>query len=138
MAKIYVKPELGTKVQQLRYLFDVVTASDKGIIMLTRDDWNKVCKYIADVDNKIQDLHLDFFEADSLWTTCFWICSYNDDADSFMAIANHDMFIRVCNACKVQPVLLEYCYSIPNELFTNGVGCKPFGKNSFEIEVEDN
>lgn len=29
MAKIYVSTELGTKVQQLRHYFDVVTASDK-------------------------------------------------------------------------------------------------------------
>lgn len=138
MATIYVKEELGTKVQLLRQHFDVVTASNKGIIMLTRDDWNKVCKYIADIDDKIQGLHLDFLDAECLWTECFWICCYNDDNDSFWAIVNHDMFMHVCHACKVQPVLLECAYDIPTELFSNAVGCKSWGKYNFAIELEDN
>lgn len=140
MAKIYVKEELGTKVQQLRNYFDVVTASSKGIIMLTRDDWNKVCKYIADFDDKYtKDCNAtSFLGESSLWTICFWICCYNDDEDSFWAIADHDMFIRVCHACGVQPVLLECIYNIPDELFSNAVGCKPLGKYNFEIEMEDN
>ena len=106
--------------------------------MLTRDDWNKVCKYITDIDDKIVDLHLDFFDCESLWADCFWICGYNDDEDSFWAIANHDMFMRVCYTCKVQPILLECAYSIPDELFNNDVGCKSHGKYNFEIEMEDN
>lgn len=138
MAKIYVKEELGTKVQQLRNSFDVVTASDKGIIMLTRDDWNKVCDYISATDDKTQGLHLDFLECESLWADCFWICCYNDDEDSFWAIANHDMFMRVCRVCKIQPILLECPYSIPDELFSNAVGSKSWGSYNFEIEMEDN
>lgn len=138
MSKIYVKEELGAKVQLLHQHFDVVTASDKGIIMLTRNDWDKVCNYISAFDEKTQGLHLDFFECESLWTTCFWICNYNDDEDSFMAIFNHDMFMRVCHTCKVQTVLLECPYDIPTELFLNNVGGEPRGKCTFEIEVEDN
>lgn len=140
MAKIYVKQELGTKVQQLRHYFDVVTASNKGIIMLARDDWNKVCAYINNIDNEIlhKGLHLDFLEAESLWADCFWICSYNDDEDSFIAIAHHDTFMRVCRVCKVQPILLECSYNIPNELFNNHTGSKPWYEYNFEIEVEDN
>ena len=140
MAKIYVKKELGTKVQQLRHYFDVVTASDKGIIMMTRDDWDKVKKYISKIDQEMTNkgVELDFLECRSLWSDCFWVCCYNDENDSFWAIAHHDMFIRVCRVCKVQPILLETNFSIPLMLYHDVWGAKPGIRFNFEIEVEDN
>ena len=140
MAKIYVAPELGTKVQQLRHYFDVVTASNKGIIMLARDDWNKVCEYISKVDEELlrKDVVLDLLEAHCLWAECFWVCGYDNDAQSFHAIAHHHTFMSVCRACKVQPILLETCFSIPHMLSSDVCCVKPQGSFNFEIEVEDN
>ena len=139
MAKIYVSTELGIKVQQLRHYFDVVTASDKGIIMLARDDWDKVCEYINKIDQETsdKDLHLDFLEAESLWSDCFWVCCY-DDEKSFHAIANQHTFMKVCKVCHVQPILLETSFSIPGALSKGTLCGKPELDYNFEIEVEDN
>lgn len=140
MAKIYVNSVLGTKVQQLRHYFDVVTASDKGIIMLTRDDWNKVCEYISNIDQGTSDkgIELSFFAGGCLWAECFFVCCYDDEKKSFHAIANHHTFVKVCRACHVQPILLEVSYNIPFFLNQDLCGGKPVLDYNFEIEVEDN
>ena len=106
--EVFVPKPVGDQVHQLESQYPVITCSDKHIIMMSTDDWNKVIKWISDVS----DLDSPTF-IDGLWGTCFWIV-WNEEKDcSFWSIYDEHVFVLMCQQLRVCPILLPVSFSIP-------------------------
>ena len=106
--KVFVPKYVGEQVHYLKSHYPIVTCSDKHIIMMRADDWNKVIGWISDVS----DLDSPTF-IDGLWGTCFWVVCNEEKDESFWSIYDEHVFLLMCQQLRVCPVLLPMSFSIP-------------------------
>lgn len=116
--RVFVPDSVGSVVHKLKVYYPIITASDNHIIMLTKDDWDRVLSFIEEVDDKSTKFHVPLPFDGGLWGECFWVV-WNDELEkknedcSFWSVCDEHLFLKVCHYIKVSPVLLPMSFSIP-------------------------
>lgn len=107
---IYLRKDIAGKVNELSKLYPVITASNKGIIMMTNKDWSSVVDYITTTDDclRARDIDLSFLNCCSLWAECFCVRVNEEKDKSFCGINSHEVFIKVCRGLSIFPIIIPY------------------------------
>lgn len=108
--KLYLRKDLVSRVNELKQYYSVITASNRGIFMMTTKEWSKVCDYIGTFDSILDNLgiSLGFLDCDHLWSECFSVYYNEDETKSFWGINSHKTFINVCRGLNVYPVVIPF------------------------------
>lgn len=135
-------------VRALQQIYDVTIVSNKGLVFMYRDDWQRICGFISETDECIYNLHHrhnPLMDKLNLWSACFLV-TYDESEDfSCHAICDFGMFSRLCDAAEIHAVLLPYSYDITDLIRQCNAhnNCQALGvyrpdKGDILIEVEDN
>lgn len=95
-------------VRTLQQAFDVTIVSDKGLVFMYRDDWQRICGFISEFDEVIYNSHRHnpLINNYSMWSECFLVVSDKSEDYSAHAICNFEQFHILCRAAGISCVLL--------------------------------
>lgn len=106
--KLAVNLNIAKDTQALQKVYQITVISDKGLVFMHREDWQRICVMLDDCsqvlwDNKTNNKLAENF---CLWNECF-IVAYDESEDySCHAICNFDLFSLCCRRCDINCVLL--------------------------------
>ena len=133
-------------VRALQQVFDVTVISDKGLVFMYRDDWQRICGFISEYDECITNSHRHNLLTDgyNMWSECFLVVYDESEDYSAHAICNFEQFQTVCRAAGIPCVLLPTYDLVRNASLYNAhnnneaLGCYVASRGDQIIEVEDN
>lgn len=133
-------------VRALQQVFDVTVVSDKGLVFMYRDDWQRICGFMSEFDECIYNLHKHnpLMDNYNMWAECFLVVYDSSEDYSAHAICNFELFRILCRAASIPCVLLpmyDLTHVIPeyNAHSNNeALGCYVASRGDQIIEVEDN
>lgn len=133
-------------VRALQQVFDVTIVSDKGLVFMYRDDWQRICGFISEFDECINNIHRHNPLTDNynMWVECFLVVYDSSEDYSAHAICNFEQFSILCRVAGIPCVLLpmyDLTHAIPgyNAHSNNeALGCYIASRGDQIIEVEDN
>ena len=134
-------------VRALKQVFDVTIVSDKGLVFMYRDDWQRICGFISEYDECVFNLHHrhnPLMDKYNMWSECFLVVYDKSEDYSAHAICNFEQFHILCRAAEITCVLLPMydlthlipeCNAHDNQ---QALGCYFEHNGDQFIEVEDN
>lgn len=95
-------------VRALQQVFDVAIISDKGLVFMYRDDWQRICGFISEFDECTSNSHRHnpLMDNYGMWTECFLVVYDKSEDYSAHAICNFEQFSILCRAAGIACVLL--------------------------------
>lgn len=146
--KYVVSSEEYKQVRALLQVFDVAIISNKGLVFMYRDDWQKICGYIGEFDEcvySLQHRHNPLMDSFSLWSDCFLVVYDKSEDYSAHAISDFELFNILCRIANITCVLVPYVYDITHYVTMfdahenqEAFGCYVASRGDQIIEVEDN
>lgn len=143
--KLAIDLNRAQDVKALQNIYQVTVISDKGLVFMHRDDWNRMCDMLCKCTDILYEHKTDNELADNLclWNECF-IVAYDASEDySCHAVCNFDLFSLCCRRCDINCVLLpmydiiSYVSLLNAHNNNEALGYYSYGKTTL-IEVEDN
>ena len=135
-------------VRALQQVFDVAIISDKGLVFMYRDDWQRICGFMSEYDecviNNRSHSHNPLMNDFNLWPECFLVVYDKSEDYSAHAICNFELFQVLCrNACipcVLLPTydLINYVQGYDANKNHEALGYYDKSRGDQIIEVEDN
>lgn len=145
--KLIIGTEEYKHVRALQQVFDVTIMSDKGLVFMYRDDWQRICGFISEHDECVYNLHRShnpLMESFNMWAECFLVVCDKSEDYSAQSICNFELFQTLCRAAGIRCVLLPMfdliSYAEGHDAHDNNdaFGCYVASRGDQIIEVEDN
>ena len=133
-------------VRALQQVFDVTIISDKGLVFMYHDDWQRICGFISEFDEVVYNSHRHNTLTDNynLWPECFLVVYDKSEDYSAHAICNFEQFSILCRAAMIPCVLLpmydlvNYVRQFDAHHNNDAMGCYIESRGDVLIDVEDN
>lgn len=144
--KFAISKSMSRVVQELQKIFDVILISDKGLVFMCRDDWQRICSMLDDCSDILLNSYAKNTLADHFcfWGECF-IVAYDESEDfSCHAICNFEFFSLCCKRCDIWIMLLpmwdlvNYVREFNAHQNNDALGCYIESRGDVLIDVEDN
>lgn len=145
--KLVISTEEYKLVRALQQVFDVTIMSDKGLVFMYRDDWQRICGFISEHDDCVYSLHHrhnPLMESFNMWSECFLVVYDRSEDYSAHAICNFELFQVLCRAASIRCVLLpmfdlvSYARDCDAHDNNEAFGCYVASRGDILIDVEDN
>lgn len=109
--KLAIDLNVAKDVQALQKVYQITVISDKGLVFMHREDWQRICIMIDDCTQVLWDNKTNNRLAEQLclWDECFMVAYDESEEYSCHAICNFDLFSLCCRRCYINCVLLPMC-----------------------------
>ena len=144
--KFIIDQDMAHDVQELQKVYQVTLISDKGLVFMHKDDWQRICQLIDEysdiiAQSKKQNTLTEWY---TLCSECF-IVAYDESEDfSCYAVVNFELFATCCRRCNIWLVLMpmwnliSYVRQFNAHLNNDALGCYIKSRGDVLIDVEDN
>lgn len=143
--KFAISKSMARDVLTLQANYQVTLISDKGLVFMHRDDWNRICQIIDDCTQAMTKIkYNELADNFCFWSECFIVALDESEDFSCHAIVNYEFFERCCRRCNIWTVLLpmwdliSYVRQFDAHHNNNAMGCYIESRGDVLIDVEDN
>lgn len=106
--KLAIDLSIVKDVHAIQKIYQITIISDKGLVFMHRDDWNRMCDMLCKCTDILYEHNTDNELANKLclWNECFMVAYDKSDAYSCIAICNFELFSLCCKRCNINCMLL--------------------------------
>ena len=144
--KFAINKSMAPQVIHLQKIYQVTIISDKGLVFMRQDDWNRICCMLDECSSILAKRHAHNTLSDNFcfWSECFIVAYDEEERVSCHAIVNFELFALCCKRCDIWLVLLpmwdlvSYVREFKSSANNNAMGCYIESRGDVLIDVEDN